>query len=263
MGDLSRMVGRLGVQRTTPRDMRALGEGLAKLAALREGLRGLRVEECDALADNLDGLDDLADRLCAALMPGAPVTVREGGIFAAGFNAELDRLRSIGQQGERWLADFQTREIERTGIPSLKVAYNRVFGFYIEITHTNRDRVPADYVRKQTLKNAERYITDELKHYETEALSAESRANELEYDLFNELRELTATHIPALQRAAAALAEIDVLAGWAELSLQQHCTPAEFVDESVLEIEAGRHPVVAPRLGAELRAERYEAARRR
>ncbi|MFH1745462.1 MAG: DNA mismatch repair protein MutS [Planctomycetota bacterium] len=250
MGDIERMVGRLGVQRTNPRDLRGLGNAVAQLAPLRETLSGLRNEDCDTLAERLNGLDDLAAQLCSTLHPEAPVTVRDGGIFAAGFNAELDRLRSIGSQGQHWLVEFQAREIERTSIPSLKVAYNKVFGFYIEVTNTHRDRVPPDYVRKQTLKNAERYITDELKQYETEALSAETRANELEYDLFRQLRDHVATYIPTLQQAATALAEIDVLAGWTELALQRKYIAPEFVAEPSLEIEQGRHPVLEQTLEA-------------
>ena len=248
MGDMERMVGRLGVQRTNPRDLRALGDALCQLPAMRDALRELRTDESDKLAERLEGLDDLADQLTSVLKPDAPLTVREGGIFAAGYNAELDRLRSIGSDGQTWLTEFQARELKRTGIPSLKVGFNKVFGFYIEITHTHRDRVPPDYVRKQTLKNAERYITDELKKYESEVLSAESRANELEYQLFNELRETATAYIPRLQQAAATLAIVDVLAGWAELSLrEQYCRP-EFAEEPVLEIKEGRHPVVAPAL---------------
>jgi DNA mismatch repair protein MutS len=246
MGDMERMVGRLGVQRTNPRDLRALGDALCQLPALREALRALRVDESDTLAERLEGLDDLAQQLTTILKPDAPLAVREGGIFAAGHNAELDRLRAVASDGQTWLAEFQARETRRTGIPSLKVGFNKVFGFYIEITHTHRDRVPPDYVRKQTLKNAERYITDELKQYESEALSAEARANELEYRLFNELRESTSAYIPRLQQATAALAVVDVLAGWAELSLREQFCQPEFVDEPVLEIEQGRHPVVAP-----------------
>ncbi len=278
MGDVERMVGRLGVQRASPRDLRALGDALSQLPPMRDALRSLRTldtaelghaeppqpgqprcarpavsrgtDESDRLAERLEGLDELAQQLISALSLDAPLTVREGGIFAAGYNAELDRLRSVGSDGQTWLAEFQAREMRRTGIPSLKVGFNKVFGFYIEVTHTHRDRVPSDYVRKQTIKNAERYITDELKKYENDVLSAESRANELEYQLFTELRDAVAGYIPRLQQAAAALAVTDVLAGWAELSLhEQFCQP-EFVDEPALEIEEGRHPVVAPVLGA-------------
>jgi len=244
IGDIERLVGRVGVQRVSPRDLRALGDGLNRLPQVRDALGGLKTDEADLLTERLQGLDEVAGQLCGALRPDAPNTLRDGGIFADGYNAELDRLRQVGSQGERWLADFQTREMQRTGIPTLKVGYNKVFGFYIEVSNRHRDRVPPDYVRKQTIKNAERYITDELKRYESEALSAESRAKELEYDLFVQLRDALAGHIPRLQQAAAALAVIDVLAGWAELSRErQYCRP-EFVEEPVLAVEEGRHPVV-------------------
>ncbi len=244
VGDIERMIGRLGVQRTTPRDLRALGDGLRQLQPIRAQLRALRSTDCDALADQLDDLDPVAEQLCAALCPDAPLTMRAGGIFADGHHAELDRLCSINRDGQQWLAEYQAREAQRTGISSLKVAFNKVFGFYIEVTNPHRDRVPPDYVRKQTMKNAERYITDELKKYESEALSAESRAHELEYELFIALRDGLTEHIPAMQRAAAVLARLDVLAGWAELAAQRHYCRPEFVDEPVLQIRGGRHPVL-------------------
>jgi DNA mismatch repair protein MutS len=211
---------------------------------VRELLRGLRSDDCDAPAAELEGVDDVASGLCAAIEPAAPLTVREGGIFSPGYHAELDRLRTINRDGEQWLADFQAREAQRTGIGSLRVAYNKVFGFYIEITHTHRERVPADYVRKQTVKNAERYITDELKRHESEVLSAEARAHELEYELFTALRDGLLVHIPTVQRAAATLARLDVLAGWAELAAARRFCCPEFVAEPVLELRGGRHPVL-------------------
>ncbi len=251
MADLQRLVGRLGVQRASPRDLRAIGDSLGGLAPVAATLRTLRSPHGDALAAALDGLDELAAHLRGALRPDAPLTVREGGIFADGFDAELDRLRLISRDGQRWLADFQAREMQRTGIPSLKVAYNRVFGYYVEITHTHAGRgVPADYVRKQTVKNAERYINDELKQFESEVLTAESRANELEYDRFVQVRDGLQQHIPSLQRAATALAQLDVLTGWAQLAGERgYCRPA-FVDEPVLHIDAGRHPVLDHTLGS-------------
>ena len=250
-GDLERMIGRLGVQRTTPRELRALGDALARLPALRQTLREPALTGGEALLAPLFGLDDLAAELCATLANDAPTTVREGGIFASGVHAELDRLRAIGRDGETWLAQFQQREAERCGIPNLRVAYNKVFGYYIEISNANRERAPADYVRKQTVKNAERYVTDELKRFENEALSAESRACDLEYELFHQLRQRVTTFIPALQQAAAALAELDVLAGWAELSIERRYCRPEFVGEPLLEIDDGRHPVVEQTLDAE------------
>ncbi len=250
IADIERVVGRLGVQRITPRDVRALGDSLARLAPLRGVLQHVHNPECERLADQLDGLDELAARLCAQLRPEAPLTVREGGIFADGVHPELDRLRAINRDGQQWLAEFQQREARRTGIGSLKVAYNKVFGFYIEVTNPHRHRVPPDYVRKQTMKNAERYITEELKHHEAEALSAQTRACDLEYELFAELRSELVRHIPALQRAAAALARLDVLAGWAELAAERRFTCPEFVDPPLLDIQAGRHPVLEQMLDA-------------
>ncbi|RMF84232.1 MAG: DNA mismatch repair protein MutS, partial [Planctomycetota bacterium] len=244
IGDVDRMVGRLGVQRTTPRELRALADSLLRLPPLRDALRGLHAAPADALADHLEGLDEPANLLHEALAADAPLAMREGGIFRDGYHEELDRLRAISRDGASWLSEYQARESERTGIPSLKVGFNRVFGYYIEITNAHRQRVPDDYVRKQTLKNAERYITDELKRYESEVLSAESRANELEYDMFVSLRDRLMPYIPRLQQAAGALAAVDVLAGWAELSLRRGFCRPEFVETPLLEIEAGRHPVL-------------------
>jgi DNA mismatch repair protein MutS len=244
VGDIERLVGRVGVRRTNPRDLRALGDGLRQLRGIREHLSQVAAPKITEIMSALEGLDELADRLCTALVSEAPTTVREGGIFNSGMHEELDRLRSVSQDGATWLAEFQAREAERLGIPKLKVGFNKVFGYYIEITNPHRDRVPDNYVRKQTVKNAERYIVDELKQYETETLSAETKAKELEYGLFQALRDQVAAYIPALQRAAAALAEVDILAGWAELALKRHYCRPEFVAESVLEIVGGRHPVV-------------------
>ncbi len=248
-GDLERIVGRVGVQRVSPRDLRALGDTLALLPALRNDLAALHLDDAAALSEALTGLDELAQLLTSQLRSDAPLALREGGIFNDGVNAELDRLRIFARDGQAWLAQFQAQEVARTGIPTLKVAFNRVHGFYIEITNPHRERVPPEYVRRQTVKNAERYITDELKRYEGEALSAESRANQLEYELFDALRRVVAERVNDLQRAAGAVAAIDVLAGWAALaSDRRYCRPV-FVDEPILDIDEGRHPVVEPLLG--------------
>ena len=249
VGDIERIVGRLGVQRTHPRELRALGDGLARLAPLRSMLLALRREELDSLSAQLEGLDPIAQRLTTALRSDAPLTISDGGIFADGFHAEIDRLRGLTRDGQVWLGEFIAREQKRTGIPTLKVSYNKVFGYYIEITNAQRDRVPPDYVRRQTVKNAERYICDELKRHEDEVLSAETRANELERELFCELRDSLIASIPALQRAAGALATLDVLAGWAEIAVQRRYCRPEFVTEPLLEIEAGRHPSIEQALG--------------
>ncbi len=251
VGDVGRIAGRLGVQRVTPRDLRALGDGLARVAHLRAALAPLGHPQAAVLSAALEGLDPLAEQLRTALRPDAPHTLRDGAIFADGHHPELDRLRAFHRDGQLWLAEFQSREQRRSGIASLKVAFNKIFGYYIEVTNAHRDRVPADYVRRQTVKNAERYITDELKNYESEALSAESRAGELEYELFLALRDGAAAHLPALERAAAAVAEVDVLAGWAELAARRgYCRP-QIVAAPLLEIDEGRHPVVEQLLEAE------------
>ncbi|MFN0136101.1 MAG: DNA mismatch repair protein MutS, partial [Phycisphaerae bacterium] len=244
MGDLERMIGRLGVFRITPRDLRLLGTGLSELPAIRQALRALHTPATQELLEPLDGLDEIAGRLCAALRADAPTTVKEGGIFQQGTSPELDRLHALTRDGERWLVEYQAAEQQRTGIPSLKVAFNSVFGYYIEITNTHRDRVPAGYVRRQTVKNAERYITDELKKHEQEVLTAETRASELEHQMFLQLRDEAARSIARVQSACAALAQLDVLCGWAELAQKRSYVRPEFVAEPLLEIDEGRHPVV-------------------
>ncbi|MBN1341654.1 MAG: DNA mismatch repair protein MutS [Phycisphaerae bacterium] len=258
MGDVERITARLGVGRVTPRDLVGLGQTLGELPRLAEAMRAGRLDAeqggpssplLATLTDSLSGLEDLAEFLSTSLHPDAPITVREGGIIAGGYNEELDRLRAIATGGQEWLVDYQRREAERTGIPQLKVGFNRVFGYYIEITNPHRDRIPPDYVRKQTVKNAERYITDELKQYETEVLTAEDRAKELEYDLFEQIRRRVAEWIEPLQRVAESVAQIDALAGLAHLAAERdYCRP-EIVDEDVLEIVDGRHPVLEQSLG--------------
>jgi DNA mismatch repair protein MutS len=254
LADIERITARLGVGRASPRDLVALGRTLVALEAI--------ADQFDALAQNggLAGaglcpfLDErcrvlraehaLAEFLSASLEPDPPLATTEGGIIAPGFDEELDNLRSIGSDGRQWLAEFQAREIERSGIPSLKVGYNQVFGYYIEITHTHASRVPADYVRKQTLKNAERYITDELKQYETRVLTARDRANTREAELFDTIRQQAIERITSLLEIATAVSEIDVVAGFAHLADQRRYTRPELVDEPVLHIRDGRHPVL-------------------
>jgi DNA mismatch repair protein MutS len=247
--DIERITARVALARANPRDLVGLGRTLAELPGVRSALDGLDPPPLKQWAGDLEGLDDLADLLQRAFNEDAPITIREGGIIAEGYHGELDELRNLRRNGQAWLAEYQKRQIEETGIPSLKVAYNRVFGFYIEITNTYRDRVPAHYVRKQTIKSAERYITEELKQYETEVLTAEERANELEARLFEDLRERTAGHIAALQRVAAALSRIDCVAAFAELAVERrYCRPV-ITPNTDLRIIGGRHPVLEQTIG--------------
>jgi DNA mismatch repair protein MutS len=244
MSDVERITARLAVQRVSPRDLVSLGATLEKLPQLREQMPQPAAAMLVQLKEAIGGMDDLAKFLKTSLQDDAPFTVREGGIIADGYNAELDRLRKIRTEGHTWLADYQAREARRSGIDSLKVGFNHVFGYYIEITHAHAAKIPPDYVRKQTLKNAERYITDELKTFEDEALTAEQRANDLEYKLFEQIRERTTERIPELQRVAEAVATIDVLCGLAYLAEVRRYVRPQLVDHSCLNITAGRHPVL-------------------
>jgi len=249
MADVERIAARVALARTSPRDLAALGRTLASLPALVEPLRNGRIAFLTEVAADLDGLGDLADLLRRAIKDDPSNTLREGGFIADGFDAELDRLRAVGQDGQQWLAEYQKREMEQTGITSLKVGFNRVFGYYIEVPNSGKDRVPANYVRKQTIKSAERYITDELKKYETDVLTAQERANELEFRLFEQVRGQVAAEMPSLMRTADAIGRLDCVAGLAELAIERRYVRPEFVEDGSLEIHDGRHPVLDQTLG--------------
>ena len=176
IGDIERIAARLGIERATPRDLANLATALSQLPPLLKHLAETDAPLISHEAKRLTGLEPLSDVLLKAIKLDASTIAREGTIIADGFDAELDRLRAMSRDATTWLAEYQATEIQRTGIPSLRVGYNKVFGYYIEITHTHKDRVPTDYIRKQTVKNAERYITEQLKQYENEVLTAQERA---------------------------------------------------------------------------------------
>ncbi len=173
---------------------------------------------------------------------------RDGGFIRSGYDEKLDELRELASGGKQWLARYQGEQIERTGIPSLKIGFTSVFGYYLEITNAHKDKVPMDYVRKQTLKNAERYITDELKQYETKILSAEEEAKLLELTLFGELREAVIEQLSELQQAAWLLAELDVLCGLATLARTQGYVRPRVTQRAELDVVGGRHPILDARL---------------
>ena len=249
--DIERIVGRVATSRAGPRDLLGLGRTLAQLPALKARLAARPSELLTRIEADLDLLGDVREVLQAAIADDAPLKVSDGGVIKAGYNGDLDRLRDIGSSGARWLAEFQAAEVQRTGIPTLKVGYNKVFGYYIEITHTHRDRVPMDYVRKQTVKNAERYITPDLKNHEVEVLSAEEKAKALESRLFEEVRARLAAEIPRLQKTADALARLDVLVALARVASERGYTKPVIVDDPILDIRDGRHPVLEQVLGSE------------
>jgi DNA mismatch repair protein MutS len=249
LADVERITARIALARASPRDLAALGRTLQRLPELRGALGDAGAALLHEVNTAFDGTAELAELLRTAIREDAPLTVREGGIIAEGFDAELDRLRNIRREGQSWLARYQEEQSARTQIPSLKVGFNRVFGYYIEISNTHRERVPADYVRKQTVKNAERYITDQLKQYETEVLTAEERANDLEYRLFEQVRGQVARETGVLQRVAGAIGRLDALAGLAELAVERRYVRPEIVAEPLLHIVDGRHPVLDQMLG--------------
>lgn len=242
--DIERLAARASTGRATPRDLLALKNSLDQVPPLRELLEGAQCRNVRALRDRLDPVEEARSEIAAALRPDPPVAVREGGIFRDGYSADLDELRSVQRDGKGWIARFQARELERTGIQNLKVGFNRVFGYYIEVSHAQAGRVPPEYVRKQTLKNAERYITPDLKEYETKVLTADERAKDLECEMFLQLREQVAGHTARLQATAGALAELDALASLADAASEYGYVRPELADEPVLCIRDGRHPVL-------------------
>ncbi|HEY6865440.1 MAG TPA: DNA mismatch repair protein MutS [Burkholderiales bacterium] len=241
--DVERIAGRIALRNARPRDLSGLRDSLALLP----GLAGAVPADSDllgALARDLAVPAEAHGLLARAILAEPAAIVREGGVIADGYSRELDELRALQTNSGEFLAALEARERARTAIPNLRVAYNNVHGFYIEVTHAQAQKVPADYRRRQTLKNAERYITPELKAFEDKALSARDRALALEKTLYEELLGLLAPHIGALQRIARALAQVDVLAAFAGTAAKRgYCRP-ELMDAPGVEIEAGRHPVV-------------------
>ena len=248
VGDLERLIGRIVYGTAGGRDLAALSRGLGRLPALRERLEPYSSALLRTLREELDDLRELRALIDSAIVDEPPFSVREGGIIRAGFSQEVDRLRDIMANGKGMVAAVEAREKERTGIKSLKVGFNKVFGYYIEVSKSYYDQVPQDYVRKQTLANCERYITQELKDMEHTILSAQDRITALEYELFCQVREQTAAQVGRVQRSAAAAGQIDVLTSFAAAAAEYgYCRPE--VDLSGrLEIVEGRHPVVERRL---------------
>ena len=251
MGDMERQAARVGSERANARDLIALKQALHVVPVIKETLAGLNAELLTGLRDGLRELKPLAEQLDRALVDDPPLSLTEGGLIRAGYNKDLDDLRVISSGGKRWIAELQQKERERTGIQSLKVDYNRVFGYYIEVTKPNLHRLEGEYIRKQTMRNAERFITPELKEYEEKILGAEEKIGELEYALFLELREEVAARLGEIQGNARAVAQLDFLTALAELAVLHDYVAPEIDDGSVLEINDGRHPVVEQLLQGE------------
>ena len=246
--DLERLAGRAAAGRATPRDLGALRDSFARLPGVKVALDQLAEVPAGhpytQLASRFDGLTDLSADLSAALTERPPVNLADGGVIRPGFDAELDELRTLRDGGRQYLAALQERERTRTGIASLKVGYNKVFGYYLEITHAHRSRIPPDYERRQTLTGAERYVTPELKDYEARVLSAEEKLAEREADLFGALREKVGLAIERIQSTAIVLARLDVWTSLAEVAIQGDYVRPRISDDLDLELIACRHPVL-------------------
>lgn len=244
MHDLERLNGRISMAGAGGRDLRSLFDSLERIPGLKDALTEAQSRLMTSLRDQLDLLEDIRCLINQAIAPTPPFSLREGGIIADGYHAELDELRSISREGKGYIARLEAQERERTGISSLKIRYNKVFGYYIEVTKTHLANVPADYIRRQTVATGERYITEELKNYEEKVLGAEDRICELEYQLFQQVRETVAAAGARISRTAGAVASLDVLLSLASVAVERsYCKPT-INDSDQLEIIEGRHPVV-------------------
>lgn len=244
IADLERLNGRIGMASASGRDLRALHDSLRRVPPLLALLAPLKAGLLQSLATAIDPLDDIRGLVERGIVETPPFSLREGGIIAPGYHAELDELRAISHEGKGFIARLEAQERARTGISTLKIRYNRVFGYSIEITKSNLGAVPDDYIRRQTLANAERFITKELKDYEEKVLGAEERICDLEYALFQEIREHVACQAERICRVASGLAVLDVLISLAQVACERNFCKPHVDDSDVIDIKDGRHPVI-------------------
>ncbi|HRY12802.1 MAG TPA: DNA mismatch repair protein MutS [Syntrophomonadaceae bacterium] len=249
INDLERLAGKIGSGAALPRDLVALKSSLGLIPQLKSLLAAAGSDYLEAIAA-MDPLGEVFQLIDTSINDDAPPGIKEGGIIKPGFRAEVDELKELASQGKTWLVDFENREKERTGIRTLKVGFNRVFGYYIEISKANLGLVPPEYIRKQTLVNAERFISLELKEQEEKILGARERLYELEYDLFMDLCKQLKTYIEPLQKCAAAIADLDVLQSLAQAAYMNDYVRPELTRDGIIDIRAGRHPVVEKSLTA-------------
>lgn len=244
IGDIERILSRIALRSARPRDLSRLANALNCLPSLQQALANLANGYVQSIAKNISEYPDLCEHLNKALIENPPMTIRDGGVIAEGFDEELDELRGISENANDFLLAIEKRERERTGLNTLKVGYNRVHGYYIEISKLQAANAPDEYIRRQTLKNAERFITPELKEFEDKALSSKSRALKREKHLYEELLEFLAKDLSALQNTAHFIAELDVLSNFAERAQSLNFTAPDIVENSGIHIDAGRHPVI-------------------
>lgn len=248
IGDLERLASKIGVGRITPREMNQLKVALSCLSPLREQCLKTESPALRELIENINPCQDLLEKISRQLQENAPHQINKGGVIAEGVHTELDELRNISSHGKELLLQMQQREIEATGISSLKIGFNNVFGYYIEVTKAHKDKAPDSWIRKQTLVNGERYITPELKEYEDKILGAEDRILTIETELYNALVEEAATYIRSLQEDARIISAIDTLISFAEISISNNYHRPEINDSEIINIKDGRHPVIEKQL---------------
>ncbi len=244
ISDLERLISRICTARATPREVVAVKSSLKKIPATKELLDQLKVSTLKNISDQLDPLEKIVEKIATAIIDSPPAAINEGGIIRNGFSPELDELRDISLHGKEWIATLQQTERERTGIPSLKVNFTNVFGYYIDVSNTHKNKIPDNYIRKQTLVNSERYITPELKEYEDKILNAQEKINELESQLFNEIRSIVANEAEIIQKNARLIAMLDCLNSFAQCAEEYNYVKPSVDESNKINIVQGRHPVV-------------------
>ena len=250
IGDLERLISKVAVGRINPREVQQIRRALDAIAPIKEMCLQSKNQELIAIGNQLNPCEDIANRIRREIHHDPPIAMNKGQVIAEGVNAELDELRNLAFKGKDYLLQIQQREAERTEIPSLKISYNNVFGYYLEVRNTHKDKVPADWIRKQTLTQAERYITEELKEYETKILGAEEKIGSIEFRIFNELVAAIMEYTSSIQLNAQLLARVDCLMSFAKVAVKYNYVKPSVNDSKVLKILNGRHPVIERSLPA-------------
>lgn len=248
VGDLERLISKVAVRRVNPREMLQLKRALSAVDEIRQLLLSIDMPVFQCMAEQINPCKAIYERISREIVDDPPVRVEKGGVIASGVNDELDELRGMAGSGKSYLMDLQQREIEATGIPSLKVGFNNIFGYYFEVTNVHRDKVPSEWSRKQTLTNAERYITPELKQYEEKILGAEERISAIEMQMYEHLVSALTDYVQPVQLDAQVVARIDCLLSFAEVALANNYCRPHLTDERVIDIRDGRHPVIETQL---------------
>ena len=248
--DIERLAGKMAYGNANARDMITLKNSLARLPEVKSVLQTSESPMLKDIYENLDELQDIYELIEKSIVDDPPMTVKDGGIIKMGYNEEVDKLKTTTTEGKNWIIQLEAEEKEKTGIKNLKVGFNKVFGYFIEVTKSNLDQVPERYIRKQTLTNAERYITEELKNLENQILGAEEKVVSLEYDLFTKIREEIAKNIIRLQKTATMVSTLDVLASFAQVAEDMNYCMPQVDNSGIIDIKGGRHPVIEKMLGA-------------